>query len=157
MTDPDRSEELLDAVRHALDAHDAVPPEVVAAAKASFTWRTIDAELAELSYDSVLSGELAGTRGGAVPRSLSFEFGAMSVELEVEDTVTGRSLAGMVAPRMPESIEIHHVDMAEPYTAVPDQLGRFTLDSVEPGPIRLLLRFAPPNGPAMLLTEWVTI
>ena len=110
----DRSEALLDAFRAALTTTDAVPDEVVAAAKASFTWRTIDAELAELSYDSLLVGELAGTRGEAETRTLSFEFGAVGIEIEVETDGPSRRLVGQIAPGVPESIEVHHVSGGEP-------------------------------------------
>lgn len=52
-----------------------VPAGVVEAAKAVYTWRTLDAQLAALAYDSAKSGEsLIGVRGGsAQPRSLAFE------------------------------------------------------------------------------------
>src|SRR4051794_33213017 len=57
---------------------DPVPPEVVAAARASFTWRTVDAELAvlaELAFDSLVD-DTGGTlvRGAAAeqPRLLTF-------------------------------------------------------------------------------------
>ena len=36
---------LLEQLRAAAEEHDPVPPHVLAAAKASFTWRTIDAEI----------------------------------------------------------------------------------------------------------------
>jgi len=39
-------------LRSVIERADPVPPPVVAAAKASFTWRTIDSELAELVADS---------------------------------------------------------------------------------------------------------
>jgi hypothetical protein len=155
----DRSEDLLDTLRDALRLTDGVPPEVVAAAKESFTWRTIDAELAELSYDSLLTGELAGTRGQVDVRTLSFEFGPLTVEIEVEDAPAASRcrLVGQVAPRVPVSVEVHHVEVSTPIVTQPDPLGRFSFDDVERGPVRLLLRFAPAEGPAMLLTEWVTI
>ena len=157
----DRSEDLLDVLRDVLRSTDAVPPEVVAAAKESFTWRTIDAELAALSYDSLLAGELSGTRGHVDARTLSFEFGQVTVEVEVEVEVEdgdgGCRLVGQVAPRVPESVEVHQVDTSEVKVAQPDQFGRFTFDGIESGAVRLLLRFAPADGPAMLLTEWVTI
>ena len=153
----DRSEALLDALRAALTTTDAVPDEVVAAAKASFTWRTIDAELAELSYDSLLAGELAGTRGEAETRTLSFEFGAVGIEIEIETDGSARRLVGQIAPGVPESIEVHHVSGGEPHMIVPDRHGRFSVAGVERGAVRLLLRFVPGEGPAMLLTEWVTI
>ena len=155
----DRSEDLLDALKDALRLTDGVPDEVVAAAKGSFTWRTIDAELAALSYDSLLTGELAGTRGQVDTRTLSFEFGPLTVEIEVDDAPSGPGcrLVGQVAPRVPESVEVHHVEMSGAKVIQPDGFGRFTFEGVERGPVRLLLRFSPAEGPAMLLTEWVTI
>src|SRR5260221_12844723 len=45
-------EELLAALREALRAREAVPPEFVEAAKNAFAWHDIDAELAQLTYDS---------------------------------------------------------------------------------------------------------
>ena len=44
---PDLAERLFEELRLAV-AEETVPPEVVAAAKAVYSWRTIDAELAEL-------------------------------------------------------------------------------------------------------------
>lgn len=157
MTDPEQTDALLVTLRAALAETEPVPAEVVAGAKGAYTWRTIDAELAELTFDSVLTGELAGTRGAVGTRTLSFDYGALAVELEVEGSGPTFQLAGQVAPRPPQSIEVHHVDDVEPLVAVPDRLGRFTVTGVRRGPIRLLLRFSPADGPAMLLTEWVTI
>ena len=45
-------EQLLSDVGAAIAAADEVPASVIEAAKASFTWRTVDAELAELVFDS---------------------------------------------------------------------------------------------------------
>jgi hypothetical protein len=43
-------------------AWEPAPEALVAAAKAAFTWRTIDADLASLSYDSLLDLAAAGVR-----------------------------------------------------------------------------------------------
>ncbi len=43
-----RDDELLGMLRAALEASDPVPEAVLDAARASFTWRMIDAELAAL-------------------------------------------------------------------------------------------------------------
>ena len=43
---------LLAALGEAVRAARAVPPEFTAAGQAAFTWRTIDAELAALTFDS---------------------------------------------------------------------------------------------------------
>ena len=47
-------EELLAALRQALRARQAVSPGFVEAGKGAFAWRTIDAELAQLTYDSLV-------------------------------------------------------------------------------------------------------
>ena len=56
----------------------AIPfPSVLAAARGSFTWRTIDAELAELAYDSALDTErLTAVRSADTARLLTFPKGA---------------------------------------------------------------------------------
>jgi hypothetical protein len=64
---------------------------------------------------------------------------------------------GQTAPGVPQSIELHHVGGGEPQVIAPDRHGRFTIAGVDRGAVRLLLRFVPGEGPAMLLTEWVTI
>ena len=56
-------EQLMQLTALALSDQEAVPAEVVAAAKAAWTWRTIDAELAELAHDSSLDDALAGCEG----------------------------------------------------------------------------------------------
>ena len=60
----DGDDRLIEVLRRALAEADEVPTEVVAAARAAWTWRTIDAELAALVHDSTLDDqELAGVRG----------------------------------------------------------------------------------------------
>jgi hypothetical protein len=156
MTDGGRAmgdEELVERLRAAARTVDAVPPEVLAAARASFTWRTIDAELAELSFDSY-DDELVGVRGSGPTRSLTFEFGDTVVELEVDDGVGGkRRVTGQVSPLPISSIELHQVGREAPLTLTADQYGRFRADGVQPGPFRLLCRFA--AGAPMVLTDWV--
>ena len=73
MTDKDATTE---AELRAIFSHvDPVPPLLDDAARAAFTWRTVDAELAELMRDSADASEEAGAlvRGGGGPRQLSFE------------------------------------------------------------------------------------
>src|SRR5688572_26855827 len=64
-----------DAIRHT----DPVPEHVLAGARAAFTWRTIDAELAELVFDS--ASELTGVRSETMSRQVTFQ--APGVEIEV--------------------------------------------------------------------------
>ncbi len=145
------------AIRRLLADLDPVPSEVVAVAKASFTWRTIDAELAELAYDSLFDTELVGTRGASDTRSVSFEYDSTSIEMEVESIGGQRRIVGQIAPRRPSSMEVHRSDDSRTITVTADDRGRFSVSDLAPGLVRLFVQFAPGHGPSRLLTEWMSI
>ena len=144
-------------IRRLLLGADPVPAEVVAAAKSSLTWRTIDAELAALAYDSLLSDELVGTRGAGGPRAVSFEYGTTSIELEISSTGQASSLIGQIAPAAPIGLELQHASGGPVMELATDARGRFSVAEMRAGQVRFLLRFASGRGPAQLLTEWITI
>jgi hypothetical protein len=139
---------------------EAPPPDVVAAAKGAFTWRTIDAELAELSYDSLLEDATAGVRsaaGGGSQRALSFTAGDAAIEVEVDGIGATRRLEGQVVPAEVARLELHRLDSSEPLTLATDHLGRFHADGIRPGRLRLLCHFLDQAGGGTLLTEWVLV
>jgi len=71
------------------------PQSVLAAAKAVYAWRTVDAELAELAHDSALDEELTVVRSEtAAVRTVSFECGALAVELRIADNAMVGQLDG---------------------------------------------------------------
>jgi hypothetical protein len=149
--------ELLAALRAAATALDPVPDLVVEAAKAAWTWRTIDAELAELTYDSWSEDmELAGVRGAvAAPTSrlLSFEARDVAVELEVVVEGDRRRLVGQIVPPVPGVVEVHHRRGVELVEA--DTVGRFAVASVAPGLFRLTVR--PAGDPRQVATAWIQV
>ena len=63
-------DELLALVGRALRAAEPVPDRVLTGARAAWTWRTIDEELAELVFDS--AAELTGVRSEDTARQLTF-------------------------------------------------------------------------------------
>jgi hypothetical protein len=151
-------EALMAAIRGGLTLAEAVPPEVTAAAKASFTWRTIDAELASLTFDSGSeAAELAGVRGGDGPRALTFEYEDVVVEVEVDDAADGRTVVGQIDPPTVEWIEVHQAASGEPLRLEADDRGRFRARGIGTGPFRLLCRFRAGARFPMLLTDWVSI
>jgi hypothetical protein len=156
-TEPEDSAdvELVEDLRRIGRDRDPVPPNVVAGAKALFTWRTIDAELAELTFDSVETGaELVGVRGADTIRLLTFEASTLTVELEVHPTGDRRRLVGQLVPAAPAIVEVRHgAGTAEVET---DELGRFAVDGIAAGPIRLDVRAADQPGPAVS-TSWVSV
>ena len=83
MTSDKEFEDLLAELRVAGLVVDPVPERVTFAAKASLAWRTIDAELAELTYDSVLDDDrLSLVRGATAARMLTFSAGELTVDVE---------------------------------------------------------------------------
>src|SRR5688500_18840211 len=99
---------LLSELGRIVASHDPVPSDVVAAAKASFTWRTIDAELAELAFDSLVDDDAVLVRGDDQPRLLTFEGASVTVEIEIVALAGERRVVGQLVPTQPATIEITH-------------------------------------------------
>ena len=146
--DPDKR--LLAELSAALDATDPVPARVIESAKESFTWRTIDAELAELVFDSA-EGQLAGVRGVDGTRQVTFK--APAIEIEVAIISDGsRRLVGQLVPALEGTVELRFEE--ETHTTEADHLGRFSFEDVPLGPISL--RVALPDG-ALVETAWTLV
>jgi len=95
------------------------------AAHGAFAWRTIDGELLALTHDSLEVG-LVAVRGDEDARTLSFEGGGMSLELELE----GTALSGQVLRAVGTSeVTMERAD-GESRTARTDASGFFTLPDV---------------------------
>ncbi|MGH8889357.1 MAG: hypothetical protein ACRDV3_06290 [Acidothermaceae bacterium] len=143
-------EPLLAELRNMLDEADPVPDAVLASAKASFVWRTIDAELAELTADSV---NAAGIRAAGAARLLTFEAPGVEVEVEVADLGPTRRLTGQLVPPGPASVTVRW-NIGSIETAA-DDLGRFTVEGVPTTTISLsILR---PGSAHPVVTSWVAV
>jgi len=146
-SDDDR---LLEALRDAVVGPDEAPAEARAAAKALYTWRTVDAELAALVHDS-WEGAPAGVRGAAAgARLLSFESDDGTAAVEVEVGPDGR-LQGQLVPAAAGDVEVHHAGGVTGVAA--DELGRFRTDPLPSGPVRLRCATAT----SRVDTDWVLL
>jgi hypothetical protein len=145
---------LLAELRMIADRHDPVPPELTDAAIAAFTWLRVDAELAELLTDPAESAEaLAGTRG-AGERSLTFRAGARTIEVDAISDGQGFRLVGQLSPAAAATLTVRHP--AGTVEAAADEVGRFAIGPIPPGPISLRVEPAAPEwGP--LETAWLTL
>ncbi|WP_232660907.1 hypothetical protein [Pseudonocardia sp. TRM90224] len=128
------------------------PPELVEAAKQSYTWRTVDAELARLTHDSLIDDGPVLARSSGQPRILTFEVSAVVIEVEVDTTPSGRRLLGQLVPAVEMELEVHvgEVGQDETVTATgrSDALGRFVLPlPKQRGLVRL--RCTLPDGAAV--------
>lgn len=152
MTNEQEDQRLLARLAAALDAADPMPESVVEAAKATFTWRTIDAELAALVFDSAAE-ELAGVRSAEATRQMTFRTPGVEIELVVVSE-TSRRLVGQLVPPQAADVTLHHED--DTRTVESDSLGRFTFHDVPKGSVRLTCKLAGEDG-AVVQTEWTII
>ena len=142
---------LLAALGQALKAREAVPSWFIETGKNAFAWHNIDAELAQLTYDSeqdqravaVLRSETASIR------SLTFTSAHLSLELEV----TGNSLLGQLLPPRAGQLEIQTRAGTTSTTDV-DEIGCFSVEPIPDTPFRLRCRAADGTD---VLTAWITI
>jgi hypothetical protein len=143
-------DELVSALTLALRELDPVPAGLVEAGKTALSWRTVDAELAELVADT--ESGVAAARDRA-PRILTFAAGDTTLVLEVTDDQNGRRLLGQIVAARRAEIEAAHRSGA--VTVESDDLGRFRVEHFPAGPIRLSLRV--PDKPSPVVTSWVNI
>jgi hypothetical protein len=152
-SDP-RDVALIEALARAL-GDDLVPDRVVAAAKASLTWRTIDAELAELAFDSLDEAALAGVRGATTAqRSLSFTTSDVAIDAEVADLPGGRRhLTGIAVVGDAEEVRLGLEQPGGTVAIERDDLGRFSIDASS-GPARFVIERL---GNPRVVTGWVNL
>jgi len=154
MRDETGDDELEAQLRKLAEDREPVPAELVAAAVDAFTWRDLDAELAELTFDSLFDQDAATLVRGGQERLFRFRSRDQSVDLEVTVTGAWRTLIGQVMPPGPAAISIRHP--AGAVRADADELGRFRAERVPPGPVSLWLHAAEPKRTG-LVTDWVSI
>lgn len=142
-------ERLLRALQ--LAVRDAAPPphRVVEAAKAVYTWRTVDADLAALAYDSAMD-ELAGqVRSSGPVRTLSFSADDVHVEVEVGDD----GLVGQLVPPGAGRIELWTAE-GQVAAVTADELGCFCISPRPSGPVTLRCRL---DSGVVIATEWLPL
>jgi len=144
-------ERLLAELREAIRERQAVPREFLAAAKNAFALRDIDAELAQLTYDSSRdTASLASTRSETASiRALTFTSAHLSIELEVAEDC----LLGQLVPAQSGTIETQTGTGAISVTLA-DEVGLFSVEPLPVGAFRLRCQTA--NG-TDVLTGWVTL
>ncbi|MFP5319656.1 MAG: hypothetical protein ACLGI2_15340 [Acidimicrobiia bacterium] len=136
---------------------EAVPVESVAAAKSIFAWRTLDAELAALTYDSDVAEDagagLRSTGTTAGPRALTFEAARLTVEVEVVEGDGDRRLLGQLVPPQAGTVEVRQ--FAGTTTVEADEVGRFTVTGLASGPVSL--RCEGRGGGGAVVTDWFLV
>lgn len=151
------NDQLLAALHQALRAADEVPPEFVAAGKAVYTWHTIDAELADLTYDSSRDQPVPARSARTVTESaeiaslLALTFTASDLTIELE--ISGDALLGQIVPPCPGQVELHLAGGRAGVTPI-DDVGCFLVRPIPAAAFRLLCR---PDTGRGVLTTWITV
>ncbi len=136
----------------ALAAADPMPERLVEQVKDLYTWRTVDAELAELVADTALEA-MAVRSGNRMPRILTFTAGVTTLVLEVAEARERRRLLGQIVSPRPARVAVDYPGGNVTTTA--DDLGRFRVDDCPTGPIRVSLEFA--DDRERVVTSWVSV
>lgn len=142
----DDDDTLLAEMRGAMRSAGPIEESTLAAAKAAFTWRTVDAELAALSYDSRRDADALVRSGEDDAPTLVYEAATLSVELQLLEGV----VLGQLVPAGPGEVTLLSAQGELAHTAT-DDLGCFSLDVPERGPVRLRCT----TGATSLLTDWI--
>jgi len=133
-----------------------VPDRLVQAALDAYAWRTIDAELAELAFDSLAEQDQAAlVRGQQQERLLSFRASGLTIEVEVTAAGPARRLIGQLVPPQAAEVEIRRQDAV--VTIATDEFGRFIADRMPAGPVSLRFGLTPGEGRSAVVTEWIPI
>jgi hypothetical protein len=142
-------DDLMAELKRALDEADDVPADLAAAAKAAYTWRTVDEELEMLllSYDSAVAETAHVRAAGTAARMLVFESAGLSIELEVADDV----LMGQVSPAADGRLVIE--DPHRVLQEVETDDGFFQLAKPATNPVR----FTWVSGDTRVTTEWLPL
>lgn len=146
---------LMALLDEAVKEADAVPDRRREAARAAFTWRSVDDELAELLHDSALDAGAAVRSSAGAPRSLAFGRSGLTLEVEVDgDQVLGEVIAtgDAASAEGPASVTLQRPDTPDVTTTV-DAAGFFRFAGVETGAVRFVVE----RGGWSLTTPWVNL
>jgi hypothetical protein len=156
MSDEPDDDPLEQELRGLAASLDPVPAELTQAAADAISWRDIDTELAELVFDSLLDADEATlVRGSADRRLVSFQTPALTVDVEVTRSGSGRDVMGQIVPPQRATVEIRHREGT--VTLEADELGRFSSASLRAGPMSLRVHPAAGGPGPAVVTDWVSI
>jgi len=144
-------DQLIGELREALAARAAVPQDFIAIGRSAYAWHHIDAELAQLIYDSRDDTELSASlrSESASIRALTFACAQFSIEVEVTDD----ALLGQLIPPQPGMVELQTLAGGSADGEI-DEVGCFAVEPKPDGKFRL--RFQT-DGQPDVLTGWLTL
>ena len=143
-------DQLMAALAEVLQTERNVPRDFIEAGQAAFTWHSIDAELAALTFDSETETMAAAVRSAEpTPRFLTCTAAHLTIGLEIgQDEVIGQ-----IVPPQPGHVDAYPVQ-GPALTATVNKIGFFLIRSLPASPFRLHCQAE--NG-VSVLTIWITL
>jgi hypothetical protein len=147
----DDDDSLLAALGGAVRAAQAVPAGFTEAGKAAYTWHSIDAELAALTFDSAAEpAAVPAIRAEeASPRFLTFAADDLTIELEIGPD----SIVGQIVPPQAGHADACPASGAAS-TAEIDEIGCFVIRPLPSSPFRLHCHS---SSGISALTTWIAL
>ena len=149
----DDDDDLVAALQEAFRAEQEVPREFIEVGQAAYTWRSIDAELAALTFDSAteLAAAAAPVRSAeASPRFLTFSSAELTIELEIGPD----GIIGQIVPPQPGRAEARPASGPVSATEI-DDIGCFMVRPLPSSPFRLHCHLA--SSGVSAVTTWITL
>ena len=159
MTTPHPDNELAGWLASVVAHADPVPGPLLAAARAAYGLRDLDARVAELVRDSAVDAPAALVRGDG-RRLLSFETGELAIECEVRRQPARVDVLGQVVGASATSVTATSITAqgaaapGEPVQVPVDGQGRFSIRGLPAGVLRLGARLA--DG-TVVVTSWIPV
>ncbi len=133
--------ELLELLRDCLDvlpsnrlpATDPVPDAVLEGAAWVHDWHNMEADLAQLTFDSTENVELAGIRSNGALRELTFVTDAYTIEVEIEPGPRTVTVSGTIDPPVSGTMQL--VIGGEIFAGNVDEYGSFSISAVAHGTV----------------------
>ena len=141
---------MLGLLRDALGDVDPIPEHVRAAACEAILWRTLDAELAELVFDSSVD-DLVGVRSEGSDRQVTFRAPGVEIEVGVMGSGT-REIIGQLVPPQTATVELRSDDTVRETRT--DRLGRFRFPDVSSGSVSIVVTT---EDGTRIATEWMVL
>ena len=152
MSRTDQLEPMPEGLGAVIAMADPIPFDLLQSLRSSLNRRALDADVAELIYDSVLDGH-GDVRSLLGARQLSFQGQQVSVEMEV--VPERRRVVGQLIPPSPGDVEVRHGRGVD-HVAV-DALGRFVVDELPKGPVSFRCQGGEAGDPRVTVTDWIVI
>jgi hypothetical protein len=124
-------------VRHLWETVDPMPPGLVEQIQFAIDLDNIDLEVSRLTE----LRELAAARTDELARLVTFQSDSLSIMITIEPRADGTTrIDGWLTPAACHEIELR--SPARPMSTSSDDTGRFSLDSVPPGIVQLIVHVA---------------